>query len=105
MQLHNLSNIRPNIDFGGGRMEIYCNARWTLGVGSFVNMDSQTFINVSAGFTVDIDGRYPIGNTANQPFYIDLQQNPVGTTYGQGVATVPTYYFGQRAGDNDGMRF
>jgi len=59
----------------------------------------------SAGFTVDIDGRYPIGNTDNQPFYINLQQNPVGTTYGQGVATVPTYYFGQRAGDNDGMRF
>ena len=59
----------------------------------------------SAGFTVDIDGRYPIGNTANQPFFLDLQQNTVGTTYGDGVATVPSYYFGQRAGDNDGMRF
>jgi hypothetical protein len=59
----------------------------------------------SAGFTVDIDGRYPIGNTANQPFFLDLEQNTVGTTYGDGVATAPSYYFGQRAGDNDGMRF
>jgi len=58
----------------------------------------------SAGFTVDIDGRYPVGNAANTPFYIDLQQNPVGTTYGQGVSSLPTYYFGQRAGDNDHMR-
>lgn len=59
----------------------------------------------SAGFTVDIDGRYPIGNTVNQPFFLSLQQNTVGTTYGDGVATAPSYYFGQRAGDNDGMRF
>jgi len=59
----------------------------------------------SAGFTVDIDGRYPIGNTVNQPFFLDLEQNTVGTTYGDGVATAPSYYFGQRAGDNDGMRF
>ena len=59
----------------------------------------------SAGFTVDIDGRYPIGNTTNQPFFLHLEQNTVGTTYGDGVATVPSYYFGQRAGDNDGMRF
>ena len=59
----------------------------------------------SAGFTVDIDGRYPIGNTANQPFFLDLEQNTVGTTYGDGVAAAPSYYFGQRAGDNDGMRF
>ena len=59
----------------------------------------------SAGFTVDIDGRYPIGNTANQPFFLDLEQNTVGTTYGDGVAATPSYYFGQRAGDNDGMRF
>ena len=47
----------------------------------------------SAGFTVDIDGRYPIGNTANQPFFLDLEQNTVGTTYGDGVATAPSYYF------------
>ncbi len=59
----------------------------------------------SAGFTVDIDGRYPIGNVALQPFYIDLQQNPVGTTYGDGVSALPTYYFGQKGGDNDHMRF
>ena len=59
----------------------------------------------SAGFTVDIDGRYPVGNVANTEFYLALQQNPVGTTYGNGVSTVPTYYFGQRAGDNDAMRF
>jgi hypothetical protein len=59
----------------------------------------------SAGFTVDIDGRYPIGNVALQPFYIDLQQNPVGTTYGNGVSALPTYYFGQKGGDNDHMRF
>lgn len=59
----------------------------------------------SAGFTVDIDGRYPIGNVAAQPFYIALQQNPVGTTYGDGVSAVPTYYFGQKAGDNDAMKF
>jgi len=59
----------------------------------------------SAGFTVDIDGRYPVGNSNNQPFFLHLQQNTVGTTYGDGVATAPSYYFGQRAGDNDGMRF
>ena len=59
----------------------------------------------SAGFTVDIDGRYPIGNVALQPFYLSLQQNPVGTTYGDGVSAVPTYYFGQKAGDNDAMKF
>jgi len=59
----------------------------------------------SAGFTVDIDGRYPVGSVQDNSFYLHLNQNPVGTTYGQGVSTVPTYYFGQKAGDNDGMRF
>ena len=58
----------------------------------------------SAGFSVDIDGRYPVGNVQNNNFYIHLNQNTVGTTYGNGVATVPPYYFGQKAGDNDGMR-
>ena len=33
-----------------------------------------------------------------------LAQNPVGTTYGNGVATVPTTMIGQGAGDNDGWR-
>ena len=59
----------------------------------------------SAGFTVDLDGRYHIGNVESQPFFIALQQNPVGTTYGDGVSAVPTYYFGQKAGDNDAMKF
>ena len=59
----------------------------------------------SAGFTVDIDGRYPVGNVLNTEFYLALQQNPVGTTYGNGVSTAPTYYFGQKAGGSDAMRF
>ena len=86
---------------GAGTSSSFINAA-TFGTGTGVITGTGVG---SAGFTVDIDGRYPIGNAANQPFFINLQQNPVGTTYGQGVATVPTYYFGQRAGDNDGMRF
>lgn len=35
---------------------------------------------------------------------ITLPQNPVGTTYGNGVSTVPSYMFQQTAGDNDGIR-
>ena len=31
-------------------------------------------------------------------------QNPVGTTYGAGVSSVPPYYIGQTTGDNDGWR-
>jgi len=35
---------------------------------------------------------------------ITLPQNPVGTTYGNGVSTVPSYMIQQGAGDNDGIR-
>ncbi len=54
--------------------------------------------------TVDLDGRYFIKNSSNS-YYLNLTQNPVGTTYGDGVSAVPSYYFGQTAGDNDAMKF
>ncbi len=36
--------------------------------------------------------------------FLNLQQNTVGTTFGDGVSTAPSYYFGQKVGDNDGWR-
>jgi len=54
--------------------------------------------------TVDLDGRYFIKNSSNS-YYLNLAQNPVGTTYGNGVSAVPPYYFGQIAGGSDAMKF
>jgi hypothetical protein len=36
--------------------------------------------------------------------HIILPQNPVGTTYGNGVVAAPTYMISQAAGDNDAIR-
>ena len=85
----------------GGASASYINAA-TFATGSGVITGTGVG---SAGFTVDIDGRYPVGNVLDTEFYLALQQNPVGTTYGDGVSTVPTYYFGQKAGGSDAMRF
>jgi hypothetical protein len=65
----------------------------STGVTNSTNIDckfSQGDIVLDGGITID-------GTIA-------LPQNPVGTTYGNGVSTVPTYMFQQAAGDNDGIR-
>ena len=36
--------------------------------------------------------------------HIKLPQNPVATTYGDGVSTIPTAMITQVVGDNDGWR-
>ena len=115
MEISGTGDIKFN-NYGAGTLVTDANGNITAttpAADSYINAATfQTNTGVitgtgvgSAGFTVDIDGRYPVGNVANTEFYLALQQNPVGTTYGNGVSTVPTYYFGQRAGDNDGMRF
>ena len=91
---------------------------------SFNTADGVLTLNVSnqTDVTVDLDGRYlesftetdtlatvtargsstTAGITVNGT--ITLPQNPVGTTYGNGVSTVPSYMIQQGAGDNDGIR-
>ena len=49
------------------------------------------------------DGVYFKYNSENAGF-LNLAQNTVGTTYGDTVSTVPSYYFGQKVGDSDGWR-
>ena len=75
-----------------------------------------TFTRNNGGdtFNVDIDGRFSLTSHNHDGVYfkfdsenagfLNLQQNTVGTTFGNGVATVPSYYFGQKVGDNDGWR-
>ena len=50
------------------------------------------------------DGTYFKFDGTTEAGFLNLQQNTVGTTFGNGVATVPSYYFGQKVGDNDGWR-
>ena len=60
------------------------------------------------------DGRYYTESESDSRFVnvtgdtisgnLHFLQNPVGTTYGQGVSAVPTRYISQQVGDNDGWR-
>ena len=60
------------------------------------------------------DGRYYTETEADSRFVnvtgdtisgnLHFLQNPVGTTYGQGVSAVPTRYISQQVGDSDGWR-
>ena len=52
----------------------------------------------------DLSATYIKGSTSNVSEYIHLNQNPVGTTYGDTISTTPSYYYGQKVGDNDGWR-
>jgi hypothetical protein len=58
----------------------------------------------NTNLTVDAQGRITAAsNGSNASTNVSLLQNPTGTTYGDGVASRPPYYFGQASGDNDGM--
>ena len=74
-------------------------ASWNTGTGVLTLNRSGL-----SAVTVDLDDRYFIKNSSNS-YYLNLTQNPVGTTYGNGVSAVPSYYFGQLAGGSDAMKF
>ncbi len=57
----------------------------------------------TANITVDAQGRITAASNGTTSTNVNLVQNPVGSTYGNGVAGLPPYYFAQAAGDNDGM--
>lgn len=52
LSLLHQAQMRPNIDFGGGRIEVYCNAVWTLGAASYINLDRQSKLLVKAPFNL-----------------------------------------------------
>jgi hypothetical protein len=91
----NIGYIRAGGTVVGEKMQFNMNAEGTItGTGNVYEFKSggTDIFNIGANGYLDIKGT------------INLPQNPVGTTYGNGVSTVPTYMFQQGAGDNDGIR-
>lgn len=52
LSLAHQAQLRPNIDFGGGRIELYCSSAWNLGEASYVNLDRQSKMLVKANLQI-----------------------------------------------------
>ena len=85
---------------GGTGASSASGARTNLGLGTAATSNTGDFAAASHNH----DGVYFKYNSTTQEGFLNLQQNTVGTTYGDTVSTVPSYYFGQKVGDNDGWR-
>jgi hypothetical protein len=92
------------------------NANYATTAGALTSMLISQFTNDSGYITSSALGAYlPLAggtltgnlNATSATFsgVITLPQNPVGTTYGNGVAASPTYMITQSAGNDDAIRF
>jgi len=104
-----LSNARTPTLTGNLLTAVPANALFDNTWRSITNLVNSTSQSTSAS-ALAVKTAYDLANTAlpksggTMTGSLALSQNPVGTTYGQGVASVPTDMISQKVGDNDGWR-
>jgi len=104
-----LTNARAATLTGNLLTAVPTNALFTDTFRPISNLVSSTSSSVSAS-SLAVKAAYDKANAAlpksggTMTGSIGLSQNPVGTTYGDGVSTVPTDMISQVVGDNDGWR-
>ena len=80
-----------------GYLTSYTDTNTTYSAGTGISLSGTTFSLTDTNAKLSLAGGTMTGSIA-------LSQNPVGTTYGNGVSTVPTDMISQVVGDNDGWR-
>ena len=80
-----------------GYLTSYTDTNTTYSAGTGVTLTGTTFSLTDTNAKLNLSGGTMTGSIA-------LSQNPVGTTYGNGVSATPTDMISQVVGDNDGWR-
>lgn len=76
-------------------------------VGSYAAASHTHSISQVTGLQSALDGKASTSHNHDSLYWRKSTletQNPVGTTYGNGVAATPPYFIGQATGDNDGWK-